>query len=184
MNLVAVAVTTVLTGAAIAFCLRAERKVPRIEGDVIVLRYAAWMRWVMRGGAILCLAGWGVALWLALAPGATEQNVRTAALATIVAVVMSVGGFCEPRVCLEMDAAGIRGQTAFRGRRAIAWADIVAVDFGQKSASWVLRDRTGQVLRVPRYLVGSEAVLAALEAHVDQRIWKGAAETWRRVRGG
>ena len=180
MDPIVTAITTALTGVAIAFCLRAARKAPVVQGEVIVLRYAKWMRWVMRGAAIAFLVFGGVTVGLAFADGATPKDERSAWLALLVAVPFGVGGFCEPRVYLVLDAEGIRGRTAFRGHRAIAWADVVRFGYGVGSGSWVLRDRRGEVLRVPRYLVGSEAVLTALEAHVHPSIWKSAVEKWQK----
>lgn len=175
------AITTVLTGAAVAFCLRAERRAPTITGDVVLLQYAPWMRWFMRVAGLLFFALWSFTVVVALAADATEKDARLAGMATLL-LPLCVGGVCEPRVRLELDGEGVRGRTAFRGYREVAWDAVVQVRFSTASGSWVLRDRRGQTIRVPRYLVGSEAVVTALEAKVDKRIWQDAVGAWRRLR--
>lgn len=182
MDLVATAITTVLTGAAVAFCLRAERRAPTIAGDVVLLQYAPWMRWFMRVGGLAFFALWCFAVVLAFAADATAKDVRLAAMATLL-LPLFVGGVCEPRVRLELDGEGVRGRTAFRGYREVAWADVLRVRFSAASGGWVLRDRRGETIRVSCYLVGSEAVVTALEAKVHERIWQDAVATWRRLRG-
>jgi hypothetical protein len=181
VDIVAIAIATVLTSAAVAFCLRAERLTPTIAGDVVLLQYAPWMRCCM------WLAGLGFfALWCyTVVPAcarATAKEVAPAAMATLL-LPLFVGIVCEARVCLKLDGNGVRGRTAFRGYREVAWVDVVQVKFSAALGSWVLRDRRGEIVRVPRYLVGSEAVVTALETKVDERIWRDAVGAWRRLGG-
>jgi hypothetical protein len=171
--------TVVLTSAIVAWCLRAERRAPTIEGDVVVLRYAPWMRWVMRGVGVAFLALAGFLVARAFAVDATDKDVRSAWMALGI-LPLSLGAFCESRVRLELDGEGVRGLTAFRGHREVAWADVESVRFSGGLAAWVLRDRHGEKIRVARYLVGSESLLKALEARVSQERWADAVAAWRR----
>ena len=46
-----------------------------------------------------------------------------------------------------------------------------------KGNNWfVLRDRGGEVLRLSRFLHGWQAMVAALEAKVDPKVWRAAVQ--------
>lgn len=170
------ALTVVLAGFAITWWGRVADRPPEIRGDALVLRYPPAVRWVMRGaGALLFLLsvlgsislcesaqGPGESLWLPLV--------------FLPLVALGVAPLLEARVFYELDAKGLRGRTAFRGRRSIVFAEIAEITWSDTNRWLVLRSRGGERLRISRFLVGQQALWMAIEAKVPAPVWQSARQ--------
>ena len=157
----------------------ARRDAPIVEGAV-VLRYPLALRILLwfAGGLFF---GAAVAVGVAVALGAADAKLqRVAWLFVPMGLLLGPAGLLEPRVCLQLDGDGIRGRTAWRGRRAIAWSEIAEVRWSTLNNAFVLRARNGAKLSVSRFLQGHEAVVAALEAKVPEPLWRRAVDRYAR----
>lgn len=173
--------TAALTMAVMAgFAAYARKQPPLAEGKA-ELAYPPVMRGFLWFATAFFAAGVGYCCW-ALLGGATEpKDVRGAMLGLPLSLLLLVPSYCERRVALQMDLEGIRGRTSFRGQRAIAWADVVAVTWSRGNYWWKLRDRHGNTLRLSGFLRGQEAIVAMLQAKVPERVWTKAVAAWRQM---
>lgn len=165
---------------AMAALTRAARRPPVLNGDRLLLRYPVAARWLFWCGALLmvvCLAG-EVRPFIAGTAGPFQA--RTLALAATMTVVFLVAAWREGGLWLEVDGVGIGGRTAFRGQRRVAWRDLVEVRWHRRFQHFVLIDRSGQRLRVPRLLQGHAVVPMMLREHVPEPQWRDAVARWRR----
>jgi hypothetical protein len=175
---------TAVATALIGWMLWLARRDPRIEEGVIVLRYPLPMRvflWVA-GSLALLVVGWMVTDLLSGTPDPIiAQHVWWM---LPVFAFMAVVALVEPRVQLKLDGDGIRGQTAYRGRRELAWQDLVCVRWSLYNNWFVSRDRHGETLRISRFLHGHEALPAMLERTVAEKVWKAAVRGYQQSGGG
>lgn len=145
--------------------------------------FAAWLavRWIgarLRTGAgdgslvfapflerlgILQLLGVAVLAWVAL----SRQLDSYTALAAL-AVALAIGGvycLCEGIMTRgKVDETGIVFITPWGGRRDEAWHDVRSVRYRSCCAMYVLRFRSGSVIRLSVLLSGHGAVLQQLRA--------------------
>lgn len=180
MDVLQYVLTAVVVGLVLGAMARSARQPPVVTGDAIVLRYPRGLRWFLWFSAVLML---GMLAWLVFEVASEDRDpgiVRLAWFGIPLFGVLGAVSLREPRVRLEIDGDGIRGETAFRGRRELAWRDLASVRYSPTWNWFVLRDRDGRLLRVSPFLRGSEALFAALEAKVPDRIWSEALGAWRR----
>lgn len=163
-----------------AFARHALRE-PEVVGGTVTLRYLRALRIVLWVGLVLFAALSVGVLWPFLAGNTTEKDARTLALGLPVGLVLGAGCAAELRVALELDLEGIRGRTAFRGRRAIAWADVTAVKWSPSNHWFVVVDRRGEKIRVSRFLRGHTALLSLLREKVAPAIWEKAVAAYEKT---
>jgi hypothetical protein len=85
------------------------------------------------------------------------------------------------RVTLQVDREGIRGMTAFRGERNIAWRDVAAVKWSPFNKWLVIVDRQGSKLCVSILMQGHQAAVMALRQHVPEPVWSKAVAAWEKA---
>lgn len=182
MDWLAETITAVLTALIVAALLRAERRSPDLIGTSAVLEYSRGVRWFLRGTALTFTVLLAWTLVAALLPDAAPRDVALAAMAFLVLGPLAIFGFSEPRVRLAITASGIGGQTAFRGRREVAWSDVTGIRYSAVSANWTIEGR-GEKVRVSRYLVGSGSLVTAFESKLPPELWRAAVEAWHKQAG-
>lgn len=169
--------TAGLTNALLERFARQARGTPDVQDGKVVLQYPKAMRWFLWSGAaffaLVILGAWFDGVM-------SGRGFRVAWLASGVLGTLVVATSAEASVRLLLDAHGIGGRTAFRGRRAIAWRDVESVGYSLGNRWFVLMDRHGERLRVSTLLQGHQALIAALETHVPEAVWRGAVASWRR----
>jgi hypothetical protein len=172
------AVTTALAIVVLGCLVRfAASRLPHREGDHIVLRYTGWMFVV--GIVAIVFAGALVALCTALVFAKGDaRSLRLAALGIPFFTALLVASVAEMRVHLALDGDGIRGRTAFRGQREIAWKDVTEVTWNGGCQWWRLRDRHGNTLRISGWLPGQAIVVRMLQECVPRDVWADAVAAW------
>lgn len=162
---------------------RSAGRTPPVENGVVVLRHSKALRAILACGVLLGAALSAFFVWRCL-DVFEPRRFACAILGAPLLLGLAVGACFEFRVRFEIDGDGIRGRTAFRGWRAIAWADLVDVQFSRRWECLVLHDRHGEVLRVHRVLEGSDRIAAILEEKLPEEVWRHAVAEWRKVGDG
>ena len=168
------AVTTLVLAALAPLALRAPKRI----GDTTELRLPKAMRIVAwLGIAFFSSLLIGLVVMLQIDPD-DQKLVRTAHIGVPLFTLLAMGALGELRVRLAFDAEGIGGQTAFRGKRRVAWRDIVDVRWSNAGYWLRLEDRHGTVLRVSAWLQGHHLVVDMLREHVQKQAWEQAVRGW------
>lgn len=177
-------ITGTLTAAVLAYLVKLAARPPDVQGDVLVLRYPRVLSVIVWVG-IVVFGGGAIAVSIPLVMGtASAKDERTAVFALPTCLVFLAGfvaGLREMRVTLHVDREGIRGRTAFRGHRSIAWREVAEVKWAPANKWLVLVDRSGNKLRVSILLRGHEAVVMALREHVPEPVWRKAVAAWEQA---
>ncbi|HEX5052864.1 MAG TPA: hypothetical protein VFZ65_13900 [Planctomycetota bacterium] len=171
-----------VTAVLMAWMASASYRGVAFVGDAVLLAYSKVQRTVLAVAWLLCVAGCVALLWPIVGGAPTAEELRRAAVAGPLAIVFGVVTFAEGRVRLVMDGVGLRGRTAFRGLRQVAWAEVVEVRYSFLGHWFLVRDRAGEKLRVPCFLHGMNAFITALRAKLpQQRVAKAIAGYKKRV---
>ena len=168
-----------MTAAVVIAFARTALRPPAIVDGTVTIRYPLPVRLFLLTGVVFFTVLSVGALWPLLAGAATAKQVRDA-WAVLVFLPFAAVLCAELRVRLDLDLVGIRGQTAYRGRRAIAWADVVAVRWSRFHKWFVLVDRHGTKVRISRFMHGHQAVSAMLRETVPAPVWEKAVAAWER----
>lgn len=171
---VATALTLAVTGGLVHF---AASRLPHREGDHVVLRYTGWMR----AGGLFGIAFFAGLIVMCAALVFVDGDARSWRLAVFgipLFTVLLVAAVGEMRIHLALDGDGIRGRTAFRGHRAIAWNDITEVKWNGVGCWWRLRDRHGTTLRISGWLPGQTLVVRMLQTSLPDAVWADAVAAW------
>lgn len=180
-TVVTTAVTSlVLTGLAL-WTLRS----PKLERGELVLQLSTPMRWIVRfaiAGMVGLLVAGTVQVWI----GTDPKTERAMWFGVPVLLALIVAAARELRVRLVFDEHGVRGQTAWRGEREIAWNDVVSARWSGVGYWLRLDAGDGEVLRISGWLQGTEHLIAVLEAKAPPCAGPSIAKAiagWRRRPG-
>lgn len=155
-------VTVVATGALMAWFLRKAEAPPEVEGGAVQLRYPRVIRILAKiCGVVFLVMAAGLAIAVAIDP-ADDKLRRVSWLAIPMFAVLGSVTLFETRVHLQADEQGMRGRTAFRGHREIRWDELVIVYYSGGLSTFKLVDRSGNCLRMSRYLRGHQQIVDLL----------------------
>ena len=172
-------ISMLVTGALIAWFMRAAARPPAVEGEAIQLRYPKSMRVFMAiAGSLFAAASLGIAIAVALGEG-DDKLFRISWICVPLFGAMGFGALFELRVNLLADGEGIRGQTAFRGFREVRWDELVIVYYSGGLNTFKLVDRNGACLCMSRYLVGHELIVELMRQQLPKRVVGKAIDNYR-----
>lgn len=174
MHGITAAVTALVLAALAPLALRAPKRIDDTTELRLpkAVRIVAWL-----GIAFLLSLLVALVVMLQLDPD-DPKLVRAGCIGVPLFTLLTVGTLGEMRVRLAFDAEGIGGQTAFRGKRRVAWRDIVDVRWSNAGYWLRLEDRHGAVLRVSAWLQGHHLVVDMLREHVQKQAWEHAVQGW------
>jgi hypothetical protein len=173
-------VTAGVTIAVLSALAPLAMRTPEAHQGTTVLQLPKIMRLLVWFGMAFLAAVLAVGIWSLIAGSAAPKDERAMWLFGPFVLVLVVVAFREMRVHLELDEEGIRGRTAFRGQRAIAWRDVIAVSWSNSGYWFKLTDRQGETLRVSAWLQGHKLVVEKLRQHVQESAWDRAIQQWQR----
>ena len=150
----------------------ANRPAPIVDGRAVIT-HSTMTKVVM---VILHVGSAVAAVWFAvLFAGSSLIVWAFAGPVVALLVVASAFAFAELRLRFELDEAGMRYRTKWRGWRELAWQDLRSVRYLQSKAAFELVGRDGERVRVQRWLVGHRALvdaLGALPELADDALWE------------
>jgi hypothetical protein len=177
------AISGTITALVLAALVKFSRGEPTQFADLTVLRLPKAMQ-VMVWVCILFFSALlvGMIVLAALDPDDAKMQ-RTAMVGVPMCVAFILPIMAELRVQLGFDDHGIGGQTAYRGKRRLAWSSVTKVTWSNAGYWFRLCDRNGEVLRVSAWLQGHHHFVERMCAHVPVEVWQRAVEQWQQRMG-
>lgn len=126
-RIIATAATAAAVTVLMSLWLRACTRDPVFRDGVVVLRYPKSRRAFLGLGSLFFLALLVGLVWAVIDDPSDPKALRVAWVGVPFAALFAFACWREGRVRLELDGDGIRGRTAFRGRRAVSWAGLDSV---------------------------------------------------------
>ncbi len=183
-RIIGIAATTIISGALCLAMIRGGLQPPVLVGESYEIGPSPIVRWFAIGAGVLLLGFVALCLGLIIAGEADEELQRIAWIAVPMLAALGIAALCESRVRLWMDRDGIRGRTAFRGRRGVRWDELEKVSYSNTSSCLVLRDRHGEKLRVSTLHRGHNYLFDVLIAKVPEEVWAEGLRRYVAHRGG